>query len=347
MTVKRVDNPPNPFESVYREYLEEPPPVAVEVYEESAHSIITRNDSPDIPFTYSVNPYRGCQHACAYCYARPYHEYLGLGAGTDFDTKLVAKINAPELLRRELARPKYRGEAIHFSGITDCYQPIEAVYRLTRRCLEVCHDLHTPVAVVTKSFLIVRDAELLAEMRRRAGMHVCVSIPFADASMSRSMEPGAPPPERRFEVVRRLAEAGVPVGVLVAPIIPGLNDTQIPEILERAAEAGARSACYTPVRLPGSVEPVFLKRLEAEMPLRYVRVKERIRDMRNGRMNDSRFCARMCGTGHYWNSIERLFAVQRARCGLTGGMPLSSCPAGPLSPGSAQVTQLSFGFAQE
>ncbi|MFH0980404.1 MAG: PA0069 family radical SAM protein [Planctomycetota bacterium] len=343
--MRRVDNPPNPFESVYREYLEEPPPVVVEVYEETAHSIIVRNDSPDIPFTYGVNPYRGCQHACAYCYARPYHEYLGLGAGTDFESKLVAKINAPQLLRRELAHPKYRGEYLHFSGITDCYQPIEAVYQLTRRCLEVCRDLHTPVTINTRSFLVVRDVALLAEMTRRAGVSVCISIPFADAELSRRLEPSAPLPARRFEAVRRLTEAGVLVGVIVAPIIPGLNDTQIPQVLERAAEAGARSACYTPVRLPGSVESVFLKRLEHELPLRYVRVKERIRDMRNGRMNETRFCARMHGSGHYWHSIQQLFAISREHFGLTGGMPDTPCPVGTVPPKRTQQTQLSFGFA--
>lgn len=344
--MKRVDNPPNPFESAYREYLEEPPPVAVEVYEETARSIIARNDSPDIPFTYSINPYRGCQHACAYCYARPFHEYLGLGAGTDFDTKLVAKINAPELLRRELPRPKYRGEHLHFSGVTDCYQPLEATYQLTRRCLEVCRDLRTAVAINTRSFLVVRDTGLLGEIAERAAVSVCVSIPFTDPEMSRSMEPSAPPPARRFEAVRRLTEAGIRVGVIVAPIIPGLNDTQIPEVIERAAGAGARSACYTPVRLPGSVEHVFLKRLEKEMPLRYVRIKDRISEMRGGRMGERRFGKRMSGTGPYWRSIQKLFAIHRQRAGLAGGMPEAPCPTETPLPKQAQPTQLCFGFAQ-
>ena len=345
--MRRVDNPPNFFESAHRDYLEEPPPVAVEVYEETAHSIIARNDSPDIPFTYSVNPYRGCQHACAYCYARPYHEYLGMGAGTDFDSKLVAKVNAPDLLRCDLPRAKYRGETIHFSGITDCYQPIEAVYRLTERCLRVCLELGTPVAIVTKSFLIVRDAELLADLARRAGASVCISIPFADSGLSRSMEPGAPPPARRFEIVQRLTEAGVRVGILVAPIIPGLNDTQIPRILEQAAGAGARSACYTPVRLPGSVEQVFLKRLEAELPLRYVRIKERISDMRDGRMGETRFCKRMTGSGPYWHSIRQLFAIHRKRVGLAGGMPSSECPVRAATCAQRNETQLTFAFARD
>lgn len=344
--MRRVENPPNPYASTWREYLQEPPSVHVEVYEETAHSIITRNDSPDIPFTYGINLYRGCQHACAYCYARPYHQYLGLGAGTDFESKLVAKINAPELLRQELGCPKYRGHTLHFSGITDSYQPIEVNYGLTRRCLEVCRDHGTPVAIVTKSFLVVRDVELLAEMESRAGASVCVSIPFADADAARAIEPYAPSPDRRFEAVRRLSEAGLGVGVMVAPIIPGLNDHQVPRILERAAEAGARSACYTPIRLPGSVEAVFLERLERELPLRYVRVKERIRGMRNGRMNDSRFCARMTGAGPYWQSIEQLFAVSRARFGLTGGMPSAPCPAGTLPGKCAPLTQLSFDFAK-
>ncbi|MCK4659933.1 MAG: PA0069 family radical SAM protein [Phycisphaerae bacterium] len=344
--MRRVYNPPNPFESAYHEYLEEPPPMATEVYEETARSIITRNDSPDCPFTYSVNPYRGCLHACAYCYARTYHEYLGMGAGTDFDCKLVAKVNAPELLRRELTRPRYRGQYLEFSGITDCYQPLEAVYGLTRRCLEVCRDMRTPAAVVTKSFLVVRDAELLAEIERQAGVSVCISIPFADVEMCRKIEPGAPSPARRFEAVRRLAQAGLRVGVLIAPIIPGLNDTQVPRILAQAAEAGARFACYTALRLPGSVEQVFLKRLKDELPLRYGRICDRIREMRDGRLNETRFGARMTGTGHYWRSIEQLFAINRSRYGLAGGMPLSSCPADTGACKQAKETQLSFAFAQ-
>ncbi|MCP4591006.1 MAG: PA0069 family radical SAM protein [bacterium] len=342
--MRRVDNPPNPFDTTCREYLEEPPRAALQIFEESAASIISANNSPDIPFNFSVNPYRGCQHACAYCYARTFHEYLNLGAGTDFDTKLVAKVNAPELLRRELSKPKYRGEHIHFSGITDCYQPIEASYRLTRRCLEVCHELQAPVSIITKSFLIVRDLDLLVEMNARAGVTVCISVPFADAAMCRSMEPGAPPPARRIEIIRRLADAGVSVGVLIAPIVPGLNDTQIPEILQRIAEAGAESACYTPVRLPGSVEAVFLKRMAQVMPLRYARVKERISAMRNGRLNETRFRARMRGTGVYWRTIQQMISVHRRRLGLSGGMPSVPRPAERQAERSQRPTQLSFNF---
>ena len=342
--MKRVENPPNPYESAYREYLEEPPPVRVEVFEETAHSIIAANDSPDIPFTYSVNPYRGCQHGCAYCYARPYHEYLGMGAGTDFESKLVVKVNAADLLDRELSRSKYRGQELNFSGITDCYQPLEAVYGLTRRCLEICLKHGNAAAIVTKGFLVARDVDVLSALHAGPGAWVFVSIPFHDPEMARAIEPGAPPPSRRFEALRRLSAAGIPTGVMVAPIIPGLNDSQVPHILEAAAEAGASSASYTAVRLPGSVEPVFLNRLEAALPLRYVRVKERIRDMRDGELNDSRFFARMTGTGRYWDSVRQLFDIHRQRLGLSPHSCESASRTGPPRVQEAAYTQLGFDF---
>ena len=190
--LRRVDNPPNPYESAHCEWLEPPPQAKVQVYEERARSILSENDSPDVPFRWSCNPYRGCQHGCAYCYARPTHEYLGFGAGTDFDTRLVAKINAPELLAAALARRGWSGEAVHFSGATDCYQPLEAVYRLTRRCLEVCLEHRNPAAVVTKSYLVIRDAELIAELNRVAGANVCVSVPMIDGQTCHALEPPGP-----------------------------------------------------------------------------------------------------------------------------------------------------------
>jgi len=342
--VRRVDNPPNPYESAHREWLEPPPPARVEVYEEHARSILSENDSPDIPFRWSCNPYRGCQHACAYCYARPTHEYLGLGAGTDFDTHLVVKVNAAELLAGVFSRPRWQGESVHFSGATDAYQPLEAVYHLTRSCLETCLAHRNPAAVVTKSCLVARDADLLAELNRVAGAQVCVSIPMADAAVSRAVEPQAPPPGRRFEAIRRLAQAGVPVGVLVAPLIPGLNDRDIPEVLQRARQAGARRANFVLLRLPGSVEQVFLERLRQALPLRAGRVEQRLRDARGGRLNDARFGCRMSGAGPYWDSVTRLFDAWRTRLGYDNAAhsgPVSeSCdrctvPAG--NPGRKQV----------
>lgn len=311
-----VANPPNPYLSAQREWLGEPPAVKLEVYEEHAKSIIAENDSPDVPFRYSLNPYRGCQHACSYCYARPTHEYIGLGAGTDFDSKITVKVNAPELLEKKLAARGLGDEWISFSGVTDCYQPLESVYQLTRRCIEVCIRHKQMIGVVTKSYLVVRDAELLAKLSEVAGVTVYLSIPFADDEMGRAIESGAPPPSRRFEALRVLRQAGVPVGVMVAPLIPGLNDRDVPAILERAAEIGATEAHYVALRLPGSVRDVFLSRLHEKLPLHAARVAARVRDMRCGEMNVSRFGDRMRGEGVYWESVTQLFAKTVARLGM-------------------------------
>jgi DNA repair photolyase len=323
--LRLVDNPPNPYVRAHCEYLGPPPEVRTQVYEERVRSILNENDSPDLGFRWSLNPYRGCQHACAYCFARPTHEYLGFGAGTDFDSRIVVKINAVERLRAELARPYWRSEAarprgererIVFSGVTDCYQPLEIVYGLTRACLEVLREHGLPVDIVTKAYLIVRDVELLAELHHAAGVHVWISIPFADDRVARAIERGAPPPARRFEAIRRLADAGVPVGVLVAPLIPGLNDREAPAVLRRAAQAGARSYGHVPLRFSGSVRPVFLQRLREAFPDRVQRVEARIREMRGGRLNDARFHDRFRGRGAYWDSVTKLLASTAARCGL-------------------------------
>lgn len=330
MKPKRVANPPNPFTSIHAEWLEEPPAAELEVYEEQARSILTENDSPDVGFRWGVNAYRGCQHACAYCYARPYHEYLGLGAGTDFENKISVKTNAAELLDRELSRPKWQGDAIGFSGITDCYQPLEAVYELTRQCLEVCCKHRNPAFVITKSYLVARDAELLARLSEVASCTVNLSITFADDRRSKLIEPGAAPPSRRFLAMKKLHEAGVRVGVGIAPVIPGVNDREIPEILERAAEAGAQSAFMLPLRLPGSVQAVFLERLRANLPDAAARVEALIRGLRGGKLNDSRFGHRMRGEGPYWESVRQLFKVHATKFGLlgrTGGCKKEAKPA--------------------
>lgn len=323
--IRVVDNPPNPWQSRWRHWLE-PPLAHLEVFEERARSVLTENDSPDIPFRWSVNPYRGCQHACAYCYARPYHEYLDWGAGTDFDTRIVVKVNAAEVLRRDLRRPSLRGEWITFSGVTDCYQPLEACYGITRACLEVCREYGNPVSVVTKSYLVMRDADVLADLAAGPGAAVYQSVTFADDALARLVEPHAPPPSRRLEAMRRLKEAGVPVGVLIAPVIPGLNDRQIPRIVELAAQAGARWAGIMPLRLPGSVGEVFLERIRQALPHRAGRIESRIREMRGGRLNESAFGARMRGRGQYWESIEELFRLTASRFGL-----------GPIGQGCRQM----------
>ena len=349
MKPRRVDNPPNPYETRHAEWLEPPPVARVAVYEERTGSILSRNDSPDLPYTWSVNPYRGCQHACSYCYARRTHEYLGYGAGTDFDTKLIIKPDAPELLREAFRKPSWKGEAVHFSGVTDCYQPLEASYELTRRCLEVCLEFRNPACVATKAFLVVRDVGLLAELGKRADVRVQISIPFADAKMSKLLEPQAPPPARRFEAVRRLLEAGVPVGVLVSPIVPGLSDRDIPRILDWAAEAGANSVSYTALRLPGSVADVFIKRLREAIPLRAERILNRLHDIHGGRLNDPRFGERMRGHGPYWESIRGLFEISKRRFGFqsTGPSECAECIA-QRSCGERRRPgrQLTFDFGQ-
>lgn len=316
MRFKRVSNPPNPFAGEHCCWLEEPPAVKLEVYEEQARSILATNDSPDIPFRWSLNPYRGCQHACAYCYARPTHEYLGLGSGTDFESRIVVKVNAPELLDRELSRPRWSHDRIAFSGVTDCYQPLEASYRLTRRCLEVCIRHRNPIGIVTKSYLIARDVDLLAELQRAADCVVYFSVTFADDARARLLEPGAPPPSRRFEAMRRLRDAGVSVALSLSPVIPGLNDRDIPALLEQAAECGARRAFMTPLRLPGPVREVFLERLRTVLPDSAGRVEALLRDLRGGRLNDPRFGHRMHGSGPYWESVRRLFDVTAQRLGM-------------------------------
>jgi len=314
--MRPVSNPPNPYLSAHAEWLEPPPDARLEVFEEDARSILSENDSPDLSFRWSANPYRGCHHACAYCYARPTHEYLGFGAGTDFETRICVKRNAADLLERKLSSRSWQGELIAFSGVTDCYQPLEAVYGLTRACLEVCLRHRNPAGVVTKGMLVIRDADVLAALNRAARARVYFSIPFADDAMARKIEPGAPPPSRRFQAMKELHAAGVPVGVMLAPIIPGLNDRDIPRVLERAAACGAEQAGCMPLRLSGAVAGVFLERLRAALPDHAARVEARILDMRGGRLNDSRFGSRMRGEGAYWEGVMALFKQAAQRHGF-------------------------------
>ena len=467
--VKPVSNPPNPWESTYVEWLGEPPEAKLEIFEEEPRSILAENDSPDVGFRWSLNPYRGCFHACAYCqsgetpilmadgrtkaladvkvgeavygtkrsgkrrllvatrvldrwihheagyrvrvegqrnliasgqhrfltedgwksvldqngnrdgnrnslrcdsrlislketpsspgkalsplaaaihsvepigdvalydittgtgdfiangvvshncYARTSHEYLGFGAGTDFDRKIVVKINAPELLRKEISRRAWKGEVIIFSGNTDCYQPLEAVYELTRKCLEVCAEFRNPVAIITKGALVRREAELLARMSKEVSVSVSLSIPIGDDEMSKAIEPGTSPPSQRFETLRILSEAGVRTGVGVAPVIPGLNDNQISSILQRAREAGATSAFLTLVRLSGQTLPVFRERLEQAFPQRAGKIWSAIQQVRGGRFNDTRWHERMHGQGPRWDAIHGLFDVECRRLGF-------------------------------
>jgi len=311
-----ISNPPNPWATTEVEYLEGAPEVKLEVFADQTRQILAKNDSPDVGFTYSVNPYRGCFHACAYCYARPSHEYLSLGAGTDFDRKIVVKLRAAELLGAAFARKSWRRETVVFSGVTDCYQPLEASYRLTRACLEVCVAHRNPAAIITKSALVERDVDVLAALARVASAFVTVSIPFWDPERARAIEPYVATPARRLRVIETLARAGLDVGVNVAPIIPGLNDQDIPKILTAARNAGATRAGCVLVRLPGSVKQVFEERLRAALPLSADRVLHRIRETRGGQLYDPRFGTRGGGEGPYAETIRTLFETTAARLGF-------------------------------
>jgi DNA repair photolyase len=316
MGPRPVSNPPNPWLSQHVELLGEAPPATLTVFAEEAKTIVASNDSPDVSFQFSVNPYRGCFHGCAYCYARPSHQYLGFGAGTDFERKIVVKTNAAALLDRELRRPKLRGQLLAFSGVTDCYQPLEASYGLTRACLEVCLRHKQSVGIITKGALVERDADVLAQIAKVATARVYLSIPFADADMARALEPFAATPERRLRTLRTLADAGIEVGVSLAPMIPGLNDDQIAAILTRARQAGATHAFTVTLRLPAEVKDVFLPRLREALPLRADRVERALREQRGGRLNDARFGHRMQGTGARAKMAEQMFELQCRRLGL-------------------------------
>ncbi|HEY6879513.1 MAG TPA: PA0069 family radical SAM protein [Polyangiales bacterium] len=312
-----ISNPPNPWHEAHVEWLGPRPEVELEVYEIEARSILSKNDSPDIPFTYSLNPYQGCYHGCAYCYARPSHQRLGYGAGTDFERKLMVKTNAVALLRETFLRRSWAGDSIVFSGNTDCYQPLEASYRLTQGCLEVCLEFKNPVAIITKGGVIQRDVPLIAELARTAGAEVYVTIPFLDEDVRRALEPYASPIARRFESLRMLSDAGVVTGVSLAPIIPGLNDSDIPVLLERAQQVGAQRAFLTLLRLPAEVKDVFFDRIQHELhPKRVEKIRHALTEMRGGQLNDPRFGRRMEGTGKRWQLIEQLFDLHCRRLGL-------------------------------
>jgi DNA repair photolyase len=331
--MRPVTNPPSRFDPRIVEWLEEPPTAELRVFEDSSREVLSANDSPDLGFAWSCNPYRGCQHGCAYCYARPTHEYLDFGAGTDFETNIVIKPEAPKLLREHFERRSWKGELVLFSGNVDCYQPLEAHYRLTRGCLEVCREYRNPCGVITRSALIERDLDLLAELHRDVGLEVTVSIPFHDTAVARAVEPMAPSPKRRFVTISRLASAGIPVGVNVAPLIPGLNDADVPAILKDAREAGARYATMILLRLPGSVATVFEQRLTESFPLRAASVMAKIRRMRGGALHDPRFGERMRGRGELWESTRRLFELWRERLGYERRPAVGSAPTPFRRPG--------------
>ncbi len=318
--MRAVSNPPNPWSRTETEYLGEPPVARLQVFEEACKRFLNENQSPDLPFRFSGNPYHGCTHACAYCYARPAHQYRGFGAGTDFDTKIVVKTNAPEALERHFTSRSWRHEPIMLSGNTDCYQPLEAEYQLTRRCLEVCLRHANPVGIITKGALVRRDVDLLESLAAGPGAHVHLSIPFIEESDRRLLEPGASSIKERLKSMAALAKAGVPVGVAVAPVIPGLSDRQMVSILEAASDAGATMAFSILLRLPAEAGQVFWERMAgAYSGPQCQKVENQWRGMKFGDGRDSSFGTRMSGTGARWQATRQLFESTCRRLGLAIG----------------------------
>jgi DNA repair photolyase len=320
-------NPPNRFETLSLHVLpdhvdeivaENPDGTQVRtfVYADRSKTLINRVDSPDVPCDWSINPYRGCEHGCVYCYARPHHEMLGFSCGLDFETKIVAKHDAPDLLRRELASPAWRGEPIMISGVTDPYQPVERKLRITRRILEICADAGQPVSIITKSAMVTRDVDLLARLAADGAATVAISLTTLDNRLASSMEPRASAPSRRLEAMRTLSSAGVPVTVLTAPIIPGLNDREIPSLIEAAAGAGATGAGHVFLRLPYQVETIFFEWLRREFPDRAARVESLLRQARGGGVTDSTFGRRMVGEGPVAQMVKQLVKTSARRAGI-------------------------------
>lgn len=308
------------------------------LYPDQSRTVITENQSPDLPFRYSLNPYRGCEHGCTYCYARPTHETLGMDAGVDFETKIMVKYQAPECLRRELGRPGWSAEPITLSGVTDGYQPVERQLRITRRCLEVMEEAGQPVSIITKNALILRDVDILGRMAERGLVHANVSVTTLDAGLARSMEPRTATPQARIDAIRQLHEAGIPVRVMVAPIVPGLTDSEVPRILEQVSQAGATHAGYVLLRLPWAVESVFQTWLGHDYPEKQERIESLIRSTRAGRNNDPRFGSRMRGTGAYATQIARTFKVFATKHGLNRPLPdLNRSEFRPPLPRSGQL----------
>jgi DNA repair photolyase len=315
-------NPANRFEALHYEPEDwcepdtETRPLRTQFLVDESQSIISHNNSPDIGFDASLNPYRGCEHGCAYCYARPTHEYLGFSAGIDFESRILVKPKAAELLVAELMRPSWKSQNLALSGVTDAYQPIERKLQITRACLRVLAEFRNPVSVVTKNHLVTRDADYLGELAKANASAVCLSITTLDPKLARILEPRASSPSHRLEAIGKLRQAGIPVGVNVAPIIPGINEHEIPSVTAAAAKAGAQFASYTIIRLPLTVAPIFVAWIENHFPERKEKILGRIRSMRNGKLNSAEFGARMRGDGPMAEEIRQIFAVSCRRAGL-------------------------------
>jgi DNA repair photolyase len=315
------DNPVNRFEGHYVEYEQdevtgEIPRAKTQLFADSTKSFISFNKSPDVSFEASINPYRGCEHGCVYCYARPYHEYLGFSSGLDFESKIMVKYDAASILRKELRSPKWKPQVIAMSGVTDIYQPVEKKLKLSRACLSVLAEFRNPVGLITKNYLVTRDIDILKELSDYNCASVTLSITSLDEKLIRKMEPRTSTAHRRLKAIEELAEAGIPVGVNVAPIIPGLTDHECADILRSAADAGASHASYIIVRLPYKVKDLFVQWLEQHFPDRADKIKNRLLDMRGGNLNSSDFGKRMKGEGKFAKQIKDLFQIHVARHGF-------------------------------
>ena len=320
-------DPPNRFETFHVELDPRDSPgerPRTEFLVDATRTIVARNDSPDLRFGASLNPYRGCEHGCVYCYARPTHEYLGFSSGLDFERRILVKRRAPQLLRQTLSSPSWRPQVIAISGVTDAYQPVERRLMLTRGCLAVLRDFRNPVAIVTKNHLVTRDIDILAELARHRCVHVWVSVTTLRNDLQRVMEPRTSVPGRRLAAIRCLSEAGIPVGAFVAPLIPGLTDEEMPSILRAAAQAGARHASFLLLRLPMGVADHFADWLATHFPDRREKVLGRIREVRGGRLNNSEFHRRFRGEGEYADQLAALFGAAARQAGLDGDPPLLS-----------------------
>jgi DNA repair photolyase len=346
-----ADNPANRFERLA--YAEDPefvdesgdgedggaPAFPTRYYRDPSRTLLARNESPDIGFDVSLNPYRGCEHGCVYCYARPTHEYLGLSAGLDFETHILVKEDAPALLEKALGSPRWVPETVAVGAVTDPYQPVERRLRITRRCLEVFAKYRNPCAIITKGGLVTRDVDVLGELAAHGAVAVNVSITTLDDRIRRAMEPRASSPKERLRAVEVLAAAGIPVGVVMAPIVPGLTDSEIPALVEAAAHAGARTVRPIVLRLPHGVADLFEAWLERHFPERKAKVMSRVRALRGGRRNDPRFHSRMRGEGVFADSIASLFALACRRAGVSGDLPELSTAAF-RRPGGEQLALL-------
>ncbi len=318
-----ASNPPNRFERIQLERdadwnPEDDPLPRTQFFTDHTRTIIATNDSPDIVFEASINPYRGCEHGCVYCYARPFHEYLGFSSGLDFETKIMVKEDAPRLLRAELSSPKWQPKVLALSGVTDPYQPIERRLKITRGCLEVLAEFRNPVSIVTKNQLVTRDLDLLGELARHNAAVVFISLTTLDAELRRVMEPRTAPPAARLATISALAKAGVPVGALISPVIPGLNDHEMVSLVQAAVSAGARFASHVVLRLPHAVAPLFEQWLDHHFPNRKEKVLNRLRAVRGGKLYEAEFGRRMRGEGIFAEQMHHMFEVACRKAGIAG-----------------------------